>query len=135
MSKYFGVLSALLSALIAFAAVPAASVAAPRSAAVSVRTAPAAVFGARIFGRRSPSLSSRYRYGYRTRSPYYRPAYRRSPFHGFGGTILKGLGIAYLFHMLFGIGAGGGSPFGLVILVALIAFVVGRMRRPRRMMY
>ena len=69
MSKHFGVLSALLSALIAFAAVPAASVAAPRSAAVSVRPARAAVFGVRLFGR-SPSLSSRYRYGYRsTRSP------------------------------------------------------------------
>jgi uncharacterized membrane protein len=130
MSKHFGALSALLlSAVLAVAAVPASAVAAPRGATVGTQTQQARI-GGRSIGR-SP-FSSRYR----TRSPYTRRYARRSPFHGFGGAILKGLGIAYLFHMLFGIGAGGGSPFGLLILVAIIAYFFGRARnRPRRMSY
>src|SRR3954463_6685458 len=123
MSKRFGIVPVLLSAVVALAAVPA-----PASAAAGAAGAPgsplAPPFAARGFGRRSPSFGPRYR---GTRSPYTR-SYRRSPFSGFGGTMLKWLGISYLFHMLFGIGAGGGSPFGLLILVALIAFFVGRMR-------
>ena len=67
-----------------------------------------------------PSYGSRYRgYGYG----------RRGLFHGFGGTILKGLGIAYLFHAVFGWGAGGGSPFGLLIVLAFVAWLVTRRRR------
>jgi hypothetical protein len=130
MSKHFGFLAVLLSAVVAFAAVPATSVAAPGTAAVKL-PGRQAVFGVRGFGRARPA--SRYR---GTRSPYTRPYARRSPFHGFGGTILKALGIAYLFHALFGIGAGGGSPLGLLLLVALLAYVVGRTRgRPRRPSY
>jgi uncharacterized membrane protein len=135
MSKSHGVLPVLLSALVAFAAAPASSVAATTtgSAAVHVPAQTARLFGARGFGRRSPSLTSRYR---SRRSPYGRSYYRRSPFHGFGGTILKALGIAYLFHALFGIGAGGGSPLGLLILVAIAFYLFGRARsRPRRMSY
>jgi uncharacterized membrane protein len=127
MSKYFAAVSALL--LSVFAVAPAAAVAAPRARTVQVQTQQARI-GGRSFGR-SP-FSSRYR----TRSPYTRTYARRSPFHGLGGTFLKVLGISYLFHMLFGIGAGGGSPFGLLLLVALLAYFVGRTRgRPRRMSY
>src|SRR3954453_3122253 len=131
MSKRFGVIPALLSALVALAAVPAPSVAASTPAAVHVPSQQARI-GLRGFGRPSPAMSPRSR----PRSPYGRSYYRRtSPFHGLGGSILRWLGIAYVFHLLFGIGAGGGSPFGLLILVALIAFMVGRMRRPRSYSY
>ena len=130
MSKHFGIVPVLLSAIVALAAVPASSVAAPRAAAVQLPSRQA-VFGVRGFGR--ARSASRYR---STRSPYTRPYARRSPFHGFGGTILKALGITYLVHALFGIGAGGGSPLGLLLLVALVAYVVGRTRgRPRRPSY
>ena len=56
---------------------------------------------------------------------------RRSPFHGLGGSILKGLGIAYLIHALFGWGGGGGSPFGLLLLLGLMVLVVSMFRRRR----
>ena len=46
---------------------------------------------------------------------------------GFGG-FLKVLGIAYLAHLLFGLG-GGGSPFGLFLLVAIVLWLVSRRRR------
>jgi uncharacterized membrane protein len=131
MSKHFSLLSALLlSTLAVGAAAPAAAVAAPLSVTVPAPAKQSRI-GGRSFGR-SP-FGSRYRSRYR--SPYRRTYARRSPFHGLGGTILKVLGISYLFHMLFGIGAGGGSPFGLLILVALMAYALGRARRPRRMSY
>ena len=38
------------------------------------------------------------------------------------------LGIAYLAHLLFGLG-GGGSPFGLFLLVAIVLWLVSRRRR------
>ena len=68
----------------------------------------------------------------RTRSPYR----ARRPFTArrFFGGVLKALGLAYLFHLLFGWGAGG-SPFGLFLLAAIVLFVVGRLRRPRRYAY
>src|ERR687886_2298078 len=120
MSKSFGLLSAVLSALLLSAAVPAAAGAAsPPMAAVKVQHAR---FGMRSFGRR-PAFAPRYR----TRSPYSRSPYSRSYrrprlFHGVFGGMLRLLGIAYLFHLFFGIGPGG-SPLGLLLLVALIAFV------------
>jgi hypothetical protein len=92
-----------------------------------------AAFG-RGFGRRSPSFGSRsrlrprYPSRYRPRS-YQRP--RRGIGHFFGG-VLKFLGIAYLFNMLFGWGSGG-SPLGLIILFGLIVLLVTR--RPRRRVY
>jgi hypothetical protein len=42
--------------------------------------------------------------------------------------MLKVLGIAYLAHLLFGWGAGG-SPFGLLILGAVILWLATRRRR------
>ena len=126
MSKHFRLVPAVLAALVAVVAVPApAAVAAPRSAVVVQQGGFAARSFSRGFGRSvyRTQPSSRYR------SPYTR-SYRRSPFHGFGGTVLKALGISYLFHALFGWGGGGGSPFGLLILVALVFWLVGRGRRP-----
>ena len=67
----------------------------------------------------------------RYRTPRYPAGYRR-PFTArrFFGGVLKALGIAYLFHLLFGWGAGG-SPFGLFLLLGLILlFVTRRRRRP-----
>jgi hypothetical protein len=89
-----------------------------------VATTTQARFGARGFGRRTPLFRSRTRYGYR-------PAYRRSPFHGAFRGILRAIGLAYLFHVLFGWGAGG-SPFGLLLLAALVLWLVTRPRRRRR---
>jgi predicted lipid-binding transport protein (Tim44 family) len=118
MSKHFGLLSILFSAL-------ALAPAAPAVAAPKVPSVQAARIGGRAFGR--PRYTTRYRSPYRR--TYGRPY--RSPFHGLGGAILKGLGLAYLFHALFGWGAGGGSPFGLLLLVAILAYVAGRARRRR----
>jgi uncharacterized membrane protein len=123
MRKHFGLVPLLLAALLVPAAVPAPAVAASKAPTVT-----AARFGGRSFSR--PRYSTRYR------SPSYRRTYRRtSPFHGLGGGILKALGLAYLFHALFGWGGGGGSPFGLLLLVAIVAFLVGRARGPRRPAY
>jgi hypothetical protein len=74
---------------------------------------------------RRPSFGSRYR-----SRPYHRPrTYRRpSLFRG----ILQALGIAYLFHMLFGLGPGGGSPLGLLLIVAFVVWMVTRSRARRR---
>ena len=80
----------------------------------------------RGFGRRSPSFGSRSRY----RSP--RRTYRR-PGLGVGRFfrgVLQVLGLAFLFNMLFGWGAGG-SPLGLILLVGLIVWLATRRRRRR----
>jgi hypothetical protein len=107
--------------------VPAPAVAAPKIPSVQ-----AARFGARSFSR--PRFGTRYRY---PSSGYRRPYRRISPFHGLGGSILKVLGLAYLFHAVFGWGAGGGSPLGLLLLVAIVAYFIGRARArgPRRPAY
>src|SRR4051794_41467715 len=81
----------------------------------------------RGFGRRSPSFGSRSRY----RST--RRTYRRRPGLGAGRFfrgVLQFLGLAFLFNMLFGWGAGG-SPLGLILLVGLIVWLVTRRRRRR----
>jgi hypothetical protein len=74
---------------------------------------------------------------YRSR-PRYAPTsrYRRSPFRArphLGRRLFRGalqaLGIAYLAHLLFGLGAGGGSPFGLLLVLGLILWMVTRRRR------
>jgi hypothetical protein len=104
----------------------------PTAAPAALRTPAAAVhvptdqarFGARGFGRRLPVYRPRTRYGYR-------PAYRRSPFHGLFRGVLRAIGLAYLFHLLFGWGAGG-SPFGLLLLAALVLWLATRSRRRRR---
>jgi hypothetical protein len=112
--------------MVVLAAAPAGALAAA-PAKSQAQTSQARLFG-RSFARRTPAFGSRYRY--RTRSPYTR-AYRRPHlWRGFFGGVLKALGIAYLFHLLFGFGPGG-SPFGLLLLVALVAWLLGRRtRRP-----
>src|SRR4051794_1629763 len=104
----------------------------PTSAPAALNTPTAAVhvttdqarFGARGFGRRLPTYRPRTRYGYR-------PVYRRSPFHGLFRGVLRAIGIAYLFHVLFGWG-GGGSPFGLLLLAVFVLWLAGHARRRRR---
>src|SRR3954454_20013885 len=123
-------LAVLISASLIFVAPAHAS-----AAAVQVKPAQStqAAFG-RGFGRRAPSLGSRsrvrspYPSRYRTRS-YQRP--RRGVGHFFGG-VLRFLGLAYLFNMLFGWGSGG-SPFGLIIVFAVVVLLLSR--RPRRRVY
>ena len=87
-----------------------------------------AALGRRGFGRRAPSLGSRSRYPSRDRArPHRRPGFGIGRF--FGG-VLKLLGLAYLFNLLFGWGPGG-SPFGLILLFGLIVlFATRRSRRP-----
>src|SRR5919199_1504969 len=62
--------------------------------------------------------------------PRYAPRTYRRPFppRRFFGGLLKALGLAYLFHLLFGWGAGG-SPLGLLLIVAFVAWLVTRRRR------
>ena len=122
MSNHARILPALLCALLAAVAVPAPAAAAPGK---SQTTTEQSRLG-RGFGRRSPSIGTRPR----TRP---RSSYRaRRPFTArrFFGGVLKALGLAYLFNLLFGWGAGG-SPFGLLLLAALVLFAVSRLRRPR----
>jgi MYXO-CTERM domain-containing protein len=87
-----------------------------------------AALGRRGFGRRAPSFGSRSRYPSRYRArPHRRPGLGVG--HFFGG-VLKLLGLAYLFNLLFGWGPGG-SPFGLILLFGLIVlFATRRRRRP-----
>jgi hypothetical protein len=123
MSKRFGLISTLVTALALGAAAPAVAGAAGTHGTSAAR--PLQTQQARFGGFRSrPSFGSRYRSRYR--SPGYR--YRRSPFRGLGGSILRALGIAYLVHLLFGWG-GGGSPFGLLLLALVIGWLVTRRRR------
>jgi hypothetical protein len=82
--------------------------------------------------RRTPSFGSRFRT--RARRPSARRIRPVRPFRGFFRGVLQALGLAYLFHLMFGWGAGG-SPFGLLLLAALILFLVTRRRRRRAMYY
>src|SRR4051794_35198913 len=120
----------LTAILLALGAVPAAA-ATPSGAPTGVVKVNQARFfgGGRSFGR-SP---------YRSR-PRYTPAsrYRRSPFRArphFGRRLFRGflqaLGIAYLAHLLFGLG-GGGSPLGLLLLLGVVVWMVSRASRRRR---
>jgi MYXO-CTERM domain-containing protein len=115
----------LTAILLALGAAPAAA-AAPAGLPVGVAKANQSRLG-RGFGRTSfrsrPRVApaSRYR-----RSPYRaRPHFGRRIFRG----VLQALGIAYLAHLLFGWGAGGGSPLGLLLLLGLILLVATRRRR------
>src|SRR3954453_14492867 len=119
-----------LPTLIATLLVPAAP--AMASSATTAASRPNQSALGRGFGRRTPSFGSRSRYRYR---PYSR-SYRRPRVgvgHFFGGS-LKFLGLAYLFNMLFGWGAGG-SPFGLFLLLALILLFATRRRRVMQRSY
>jgi hypothetical protein len=122
MRKYLTVVPVLASALVLTGAAPApASAAAPPQ---RVATTQARFGGGFRVGR--PSFGSRYR------SPRYGSRYGRPhPFRGLGGSILRALGIAYLFHLFFGWG-GGGSPLGLLLIAGLILWLVTRSRRRSR---
>jgi hypothetical protein len=81
---------------------------------------------------------SRYRSD-RARGPYGRSRSNRRaarPYRPrighFFGNVLRALGIAYLLHALFGWGAGGGSPFGLLVVLAFVTWLVTRRRRRAR---
>jgi hypothetical protein len=74
--------------------------------------------------------SARSRYG-RSRSNRRASRPYRPRVGHFFGNVLRALGIAYLLHMIFGWGGGGGSPFGLFLVLALIAWVLTRRRRAR----
>jgi len=122
----------------ALALVPAAGIVAapPTAAAAAAKPRPAATNEARIGGRgfgrsgRSPIFGPR-RPSVR-RPAVRRPLNRRPLFrHGFFGSVLRALGIAYLVHMLFGWGAGGGSPFGLLIVLGIVLWLATRRRRRR----
>jgi hypothetical protein len=128
MSNYFRRGWVALLALPALALTPTVASAAVRTPAVAAHvTTTQARLGVRGFGRRTPIFRPRSRYTYR-------PGYRRSPFHGLGRGILRAIGLAYLFHLLFGWGAGG-SPLGLLLLVALIAWIATRRMRRRPWAY
>jgi hypothetical protein len=127
----------ILTLLLALA--PAAGLAAAPVGATAATTPKAAANQARIGGR-GFGRSGRPTFGSR-RPSFGRPAVRRPirrpirrPFfgrHGFFGSVLRALGIAYLVHLLFGWGAGGGSPFGLLIVLAIVLWLATRRRRRR----
>jgi hypothetical protein len=116
------ILPAVLIALALPVAAPPVASAAPGAPKVQVEQSRIGGFR----GTRRPSFGSRYR------SRPVRPrTYRRpSLFRG----ILQALGLAYLFHMLFGWGPGGGSPLGLLLVAAFVFWLVTRSRR-RRLAY
>jgi len=123
MSKYLPrILPAILVALALPAVAPSVATAASGAATLQVEKSR---LGGGFRTARRPSFGSRYR----TR-PYARPrTYRRpSLFRG----ILQALGLAYLFHMLFGWGPGGGSPLGLILVIGFVFWLVTRSRARRR---
>jgi hypothetical protein len=131
------ILPLLLCVLLVPALLPATAGAASGTAGSGVSPAAAGIttnqarFGRGFTTRRSPSFGSRYRTRPRYSSRYRRPFGAR---HFFGG-VLKTLGVLYLAHMLFGWGAGGGSPFGLLLFGAIVLFAVSRLRRRRALYY
>ena len=127
MSNRFRTFAVLTTGVVLAAAHPTAAEAAPRATAVATTTHPV-VLAARSYrapSYRAPSYRPRTR-ARPSRAPgYRRPARRR----GVLGGILRALGLAYLFHALFGWGGGGGSPFGLLLLAAIVLLVMSRRRR------
>ena len=116
------ILPLLLALLLVPAGVPATASAA---GATTAGKATQSRLGRGLGARRSPGFGSRTR----TR-PRYAPRTYRRPFTArrFFGGLLKALGLAYLFHLLFGWGAGG-SPLGLLLLLAIVVLLVTRRRR------
>jgi hypothetical protein len=123
---------ALAGALLALA-VPAAGPALAAGGSKGAAATQARLGGSRGF------FGSRGRYGYGRRVT---PGYGRrvSPFfgrrrHNVFRNVVRAIGIAYLVHALFGWGAGGGSPFGLLIVLAIFLWIATRLRRRRRAAY
>lgn len=103
----------------------------PASAAAPSKASAAghgAVTEARFGGGRGFGLRSRPRYSY-PRGSY--PRYRT---RGLERGIVRGLGIAFLLHALFGYGTGG-SPIGLLLVFGVILWLVSRRRRRGRFAY
>lgn len=122
-------------ALVAAALIAGGPAAAPSVApAATQKQSPAGAKQARIggrgFGSRRPTFGSRRP---SVRRPAVRRPVRRRPLfrHGFFGSVLRALGIAYLVHMLFGWGPGGGSPLGLLIVIGVVMWIATRRRRRR----
>ena len=123
-------LALLAAVLIAGGPAIAPSVAPAVTAKQSTAPSSEARIGGRGFGSRRPTFGSRRP---SVRRPTVRRPVRRRPLfrHGFFGSVLRALGIAYLVHLLFGWGAGGGSPFGLLIVLAFVFWLATRRRRRR----
>jgi hypothetical protein len=124
MSNHFRLLAVLLTSLLL--AGPAAATAGAAPGGTQAAASPTAPTEARLggsrggFGRRSPGFG-------RSRRAVPRRTTAR-PFRGVGRAILQALGLAFLFHMLFGWGVGG-SPLGLLLLLGIVLLMVSRMRR------
>jgi hypothetical protein len=107
------------------------------AAAAAAKPRPAASNEARIGGRGFGRAGRGGIFGRSRRPSVRRPAVRRPvnrrPLfrHGFFGSVLRALGVAYLVHMLFGWGPGGGSPFGLLIVLGVVLWLATRRRRRR----
>jgi hypothetical protein len=125
----------LAALLIAVGAGPARPVAA--AAATQKQTAPAtneSRIGGRGFGSRRPTFRTRRP---SARRPGIRRPVRRRPlfgWHGVFGGFLRFLGIAYLVNLLFGWGPGG-SPLGLLLVLAVVFWIATRRRRRRPVPY
>ena len=117
-------------------AAPAASSAPTTNTTQTTRTTPFGVNqarGGRGFGRSGsrPSFGRRSRPGAGARPSARRPARRPLLGRGFFNGLLRALGIAYLIHLLFGWGPGGGSPLGLLLILGVVLWLVTRRRRRR----
>jgi Flp pilus assembly protein TadB len=119
-------LSAVALALAGIVATPSPSPARAGLPALSVDAGtapPLAARGSRGFGSRPRSARPR-------ETPRQRAA-RRARNRGIANSVLRALGLAWLFSVLFGIGSGG-SPVGLLIVGAFVLWLVLRSRRTRR---
>jgi hypothetical protein len=127
-------LAVLAGLVLVLGAVPAAdaAAAAPRKSSTAANEAR---IGGRGFGSRRPTFRTRRPTARRptARRPAARRPVRRRPlfgWHGFFGGVLRALGIAYLLNLLFGWGPGG-SPLGLLIVLAIVVWLATRSRRRR----
>ncbi len=126
----------LLLALLAAVALlvapsPAPSLAAAPAGAVGAPAGVGLVPGARV---PAPPVAARGRFGGRRSVTRARPRsqVRRPRPRNVGRSLLHALGIAYLVHLLFGWGPGGGSPIPLLVILGLVAWLVVRRRQSQR---
>ncbi len=107
------------------ALVPVAATASPRTPAPALTTGGTTAALAAVRVRPRTTFRPRSRFAPRRRTVRPAPSLRR-----IGRGILQALGIAYLVNLLFGWGPGG-SPFGLLLLLGIVALLVSRARRRR----